>query len=252
MMSKKTNISIRKLSASMFFAPGLIGLAGEANAMMLDLTPDFPNRTQTKYALYMPSNRNQTTRSWTDPRYFLTTFVMPFGVLVWVGMSLLFVYTPYMVYFTAKGVGVIEYKKIELVVVAVIGALTSLYYTIGGFQMFFLELRERFIAHKAIYRDGVFTLNGYFFKKATFHANEVEKVEPIVVSERWFQKRLGTLLSRSTKFTIPNGKNINLKISLHDGRVFYLPGEMGRPGQWKNEDVKELRDFMESCVGSVN
>jgi hypothetical protein len=41
MMSKKTNISIRKLSASMFFAPGLIGLAGEANAMMLDLTPDF-------------------------------------------------------------------------------------------------------------------------------------------------------------------------------------------------------------------
>jgi catechol 2,3-dioxygenase-like lactoylglutathione lyase family enzyme len=40
MMSKKTNISIRKLSASMFFALGLIGLESGVDAMMLDLTPD--------------------------------------------------------------------------------------------------------------------------------------------------------------------------------------------------------------------
>ncbi|BBJ22518.1 hypothetical protein W01_04450 [Candidatus Nitrotoga sp. AM1P] len=97
----------------------------------------------------------------------------------------------------------------------------------------------------------MFLLKGYYFKKATFHASEVKNVEPIIVSECIFQKRLGTLLSRSTRFTIPYGKNVNLKITLHDSRVFYLPGEMGRPGLWKTEDVKELRDFMEACVASM-
>ena len=49
---------------------------------------------------------------------------------------------------------------------------------------FFLELRERFIAHKEIYRDGAFLLKGYYFKQATFHANEVAKVESVIISER--------------------------------------------------------------------
>jgi hypothetical protein len=188
-------------------------------------------------------------RSWSDPRYFFSTFVVPLGFLVWAGETVFLVVFPYLYIERAAAS---EANKIATVMLSIAGTLVGLYYSIGGFQIFFLELRERFIAHKVIYREGVFLLKGYYFKKTTFRDNEVAKVEPIVVSERWFQKRLGTLLSRSTRFTIPYGKNVNLKITLHDGRVFYLPGEMGRPGLWKTEDVKELRDFMEACVGSVN
>ncbi len=187
----------------------------------------------------MPNSQNGDTQSWSDPRYFLTTFIMPFGFLVWVGGTLFIATFPFF-----------QVQKLELgeIIVSVIVFLVGFYYTIAGFQIFFIELRERFIAHKIIYREGMFLLKGYYFKKATFHANSVKKVEPIIVNESIFQKRLGTLLSRSTRFTIPYGKNVNLKITLHDCRVFYLPGEMGRPGLWKTEDVKELRDFMEACV----
>lgn len=128
------------------------------------------------------------------------------------------------------------------------GFLAGSYYTLGAYQIFFLELRERFIARKVVYENDAFLLKGYYFKEVRFRADEVVAVEPVVVSEHWFQKRLGTLLSRSTRFTIPHGKNVNLKIALRDGRTFYFPGEMGRPGQWKDEDVKELRDFLEGIV----
>lgn len=74
--------------------------------------------------------------------------------------------------------------------------LGSFYYTLGAYQIFFLELRERFIARKVVYENGIFQLKGYYFKEAEFRADEVVSVEPVVVSERWFQKRLGTLLSR--------------------------------------------------------
>ena len=187
-------------------------------------------------------------QTWSDPRYFLTAFIMPLGFLVWAGMTVCFAIFPF--YYIQRAISS-ETNKIVTVVIFAIGFLAALYYIIAGFQIFLLELGERFIAHKVIYRDGMFLLKGYYFKKVTFHANEVKNVEPIMVSECIFQKRLGTLLSRSTRFTIPYGKNVNLKVILHDSRVFYLPGEMGRPGLWKTEDVKELRDFIEACVASV-
>lgn len=130
--------------------------------------------------------------------------------------------------------------------VLIIGGLSSLYYTTALFQILFFELRERFIAHKVVYQDGFFHLKGYYFKKAAFKADEVVSLEPIVVSERWFQRRLGTLLSRSTRFTIPSGKNVNLKVLLRDGREYFLPGEMGRPGLWNTGDLDELKSLLES------
>lgn len=197
----------------------------------------------------MPSDEEQSTRSWSDPRYFLTTFVMPFGALAFVGTTTSLAVFPF--YVIARETSNSVFTTVLHAGIFLALFLGSLYYTIGGFQIFFIELKERFIAHKVIYREGAFLLKGYYFKKAAFQANDVAKVEPVVVSERWFQKRLGTLLSRSTRFTIPHGKNVNLQITLRDGRVFYFPGEMGRPGQWKDEDVKELRDFMES-LAAVN
>ena len=196
----------------------------------------------------MPSDVMKEKSVWSDPRSFMTMYIMPLGGLVWAAETAFMVYIPYMVYFTEKGVGVDEIRRLGVVAVAILGFLAGGYYTLGAYQIFFLELRERFIARKVIVESGVFRLKGYYFKEATFNADEVASVEPITVSERWFQKRLGTLLSRSTRFTIPHGKNVNLRITLRDGRVFYFPGEMGRPGQWKDEDVKELREFMEGIA----
>lgn len=175
---------------------------------------------------------------------------MPLGGIAWAGSSVVIGVGAF--YVIGKEISGGRYSTFEMVFHAGIFLalfLGSFYYTLGISQIFFLELRERFIARKVLYENGAFQLKGYYFKEATFQANEVDKVEPVVVSERWFQKRLGTLLSRSTRFTIPHGKNVNLKITLRDGRVFYFPGEIGRPGQWKDEDVKELRDFMESLAG---
>lgn len=97
--------------------------------------------------------------------------------------------------------------------------------------------------------DGVFRLKGYYFKKAEFRSEDVARLEPVVVSERWFQRRLGTLLSRSTRFTIPSGKNVNWKVVLRDGREYFLPGEMGRPGLWKAGGLGELKSLLESGIG---
>ena len=109
-------------------------------------------------------------------------------------------------------------------------------------------MKERFIARTLVYRGGVFTLKGYFFKDASFNEDELEKLEPIVISERWFQKRLGTLLSRSNPSNVRSGKNVNLKLTLRDGRAFYIPGEMGRTGVWGDDDGKNLRAFLEARV----
>lgn len=183
-------------------------------------------------------------RVWSDPRY-LFAFIFPLGGMAWAGGAIFLTVFPF-VYFQRDLPS--ETNKIFFAICSFFGALVSIYYTLGIYQVFFIELRERFIARKLTYENGTFLLKGYYFKESSFQATEVTAVEPVVVSERWFQKRLGTLLSRSTRFTLPHGKNVNLMISLSNGREFYLPGEMGHPGQWKDEDVKELRDFMESLI----
>lgn len=187
-------------------------------------------------------------RIWSDPRY-LFALTYPFGGIAWAGSSIVIGIGAF--YIIGKEIDAGKYSTLELAFHALIFLavfLGSFYYTLGAYQILFLELRERFITRKVVYENGAFRLKGYYFKEATFKADEVASVEPVVVSERWFQKRLGTLLSRSTRFTMPHGKNVNLKITLRDGRVFYFPGEMGRPGQWADEDVKELRDFMEAIA----
>jgi hypothetical protein len=187
----------------------------------------------------MQSSQDQVSQSWSDPRFLLSPTIPLF--FIFVGGLLIF-FSLYRV----KNLGASE------ITISVASFLGGLYLSYCAYQLMFIELRKKFIAHHVRYDNGVFILRGYYFKEARFTETEIKKVENYLISERFFSESMGTFLSRNNRFTIPNGKNINLKISLRDGRVFYLPGEMGRPGQWKNEDVKELRDFMESCVGSVN
>lgn len=88
-------------------------------------------------------------------------------------------------------------------------------------------------------------MRGYYFKRANFNETELAEVEPHAISERWFSKEMGTLMTRSTRFTIPSGQNVNWKVSLRDGRVFYIPGTIGRSGVWEKDDAVKLRFFLE-------
>lgn len=182
---------------------------------------------------------------WSDPK-FVIALIVPIGVLGWLGATIVLAVAPYFIYFTAKGAGASEAKKALVTAMAMIFFLGGLYYCVSFFLLFFVELRKKFIVRKLVYRDGEFLLQGYYFKQASFKETELAKVEPHVLSERWFSKDMGgTFLSRSTPPNVRSGQNINWKVTLHDGRVFYLPGEMGRSGVWAPGDGEKLKVFLE-------
>lgn len=110
---------------------------------------------------------------------------------------------------------------------------------VGFYQLFFIELREKFIARKVVYKDGVFTLRGWYFKKDSFKETEVVSVEQFKADLRFFGKNILTMLTRNPKSRC----NFNLKVTLKDGRVFYMPGELGRPEVMDRGD--ELKIFLE-------
>lgn len=181
---------------------------------------------------------------WTDPRL-LFMWIMPLGTLVWAGAAVFLAIFPF-IYFQRE-LPELE-NKIAFAVASFFGVLVSSYYVYGNFQVLFLELRERFIAWRLTWDGAEFQLWGYYFKRASFHPGDVTGVERVILSERWLQRRIGSFLSRDTRFTRPHGKHINLRITLADGRAFYLPGEMGREKRWMDEDVVELREWMEGLA----
>jgi len=109
--------------------------------------------------------------------------------------------------------------------------LAVTYGCVGFYQMFFIELRQKFIASKVIYRDGDgYQLWGYYFKRDMFKPSEVISVGEHRV-KIGFGKNIATLLTWQTH---------NYKVTLKDGREFYLPGEMER--------LDELRTQFEADI----
>lgn len=182
------------------------------------------------------SNRGKTEQCWRDPR-FVTFMFLPLGALLWAICAIVF--PIFALNYVLKN-NASDANKMATAIILMFFFLVCVYYCIGFYQAFFVELRKKFIARNVAYHEGEFILCGYYFKQDRFKASDVVTVEPHVISERWFGKEMGTLLSRSTRFTIPSGKNINWKISLRDGRVIYLAGEMTR--------VIELKALLEKCA----
>lgn len=178
-------------------------------------------------------------QTWTDPRL-LFMWIMPLGTLVWGGLGVFVFYTVVFVY---QPQDIMD--KIGMALVTLFAVSTSFWVVYGNSQALFFELRERFIVWRLIWDGKVFQVWGYYLKRASYSPADVIGVERVILSERWFQKRIGSFLSRNTRFTQPHGKHINLRLTLADGRVFYLPGELGYEGQWKDEDVVQMREWME-------
>ena len=57
-------------------------------------------------------------QTWSDPRYFLTAFIMPLGFLVWAGMTVCFAIFPF--YYIQRAISS-ETNKIVTVVIFAIG-----------------------------------------------------------------------------------------------------------------------------------
>jgi len=184
-------------------------------------------------------------QSWSDPK-FVIALIAPFGASVWLGAT---IYLPIFAFWYVLNNRASESNKIATAIICILAFLAGLYYCVGAFLLFFVELRKKFIVRKMVYRDGEFLLQGYYFKQTSFKETELAKVEPHVLSERWFSKDMGgTFLSRSTPPNVRSGQNINWKVTLHDGRVFYLPGEMGRSGVWDPKDGEKLKTFLEERI----
>lgn len=149
-----------------------------------------------------------------DKRY--SMWISPLGALaiLWMtgvmGMSIYWV--------SIEDFGDNTSKQKTLLILFSILLLFAIYACIGVYQ-FFAEMRHNFIARKVErWSDDVYRLRGYFFKKAEFPASEVASVTEHIVKPR-FGKNIATALT----WTRPN-----YKLTLKDGREFYLPGEMDR------------------------
>jgi hypothetical protein len=105
-------------------------------------------------------------------------------------------------------------------------AAVGVYACVGLYQMFFIELRHKFIVSKVVPLGRHYYLTGYYFKKAEFDSDEVASVSEHHVKKS-FGKNIATLLAKAPQTKIPN-----YRVELKDGREFYLPAEM--------EDVEGL------------
>lgn len=151
---------------------------------------------------------------WVDQRQIIT-WIWPVSALVVVGSDLVLGWS--LVAIWKENFANVS-KKVPMLVLVGLIFLAVTYACIGIYQMFFIELREKFIARKVVWDGSGYQLWGYYFKRGTFTPSEVISVDEHRV-KIGFGLNIATLLTWQTH---------NYKITLKDGREFYLPGEMER------------------------
>lgn len=168
------------------------------------------------------------TYQWVDRRFYI--WVWPISSIIAVGMLVIMGWSIYMVILEDFGDKVA--KKVFLIGFFSVLFISLVYLCVGLYQLFFIELRNKFIANKVIPLGEHYYMNGYYFKRAEFDVSEVAAVDEYPVKPR-FGKNIVTALSWP-----PQTKQPNYKVTLRDGRVFYLPGDM--------TDVDELKTLLAS------
>jgi hypothetical protein len=185
----------------------------------------------------LPSANDPKTTRWYDSRVWIAALV-PFGASVF---AMFTVWQPiFIVHYVLENRASVV-NKMGTVIVVVPVFLASLYASIGFFQLFFIELRKKFIAWKVVYLEGEFSLGGYYLKRARFNQSELASVEQFQADPHAFSKHIATLLTRNSKIRC----NYNLKVTLKDGRIFYLPGELDRLTLGETDQGDKLKAFLE-------
>jgi len=161
---------------------------------------------------------------WVDPRREI--WLWPISSMIILCVTGLLIYSVYAIYQEDPG-ELVAKKRFMLISFSLLVA--GLIYTcIGIYQVFAHEIRKLFIVRKVELFGDHLELRGYYFKQDTFAPDDIERIDEHSVSRR-FGKNIATALSH---------RRHNYKITLKDGREFYLPGEM--------TDVDELKSLLAS------
>ncbi len=165
---------------------------------------------------------------WVDRRIYI--WVWPLSAIIIVGVTGLLIFSMYTIYL--EDFGDKSGKKVFLIISFTMLVIGLVYTCIGIYQVFAHEFRKLFIVRKVEWFGDHLELHGYYFKKDMFEASDVVKIDEHHVSSR-FGRNIATALSYTRH---------NYKVTLKDGREFYLPGEM--------TDVDELKALLASKLSN--
>lgn len=187
----------------------------------------------------MPSNSNG--MSWKRWRWLdkhrSIAWVSPVSGIVIFGATIAFVISLFFIFSNpVKTAGVSTEKLVTFIFFALAALATCVYLCVGYCQMFFIELRQKFIAREVTCAGDVYKLKGYYFKKADFNIAEIDMIEEHHVDRR-FGRTIVTMLAWAPQTPTPN-----YKITLKDGSVFYLPGTL--------EEVEQLKSQLQADIES--
>lgn len=163
---------------------------------------------------------------WVDPRREI--WVWPLSAIIIICITGLMVYTVYAIY--QEDFGELVAKKRFMLISASLLVAGLIYTCIGIYQVFAHEIRKLFIVRKVEWFGNHLELRGYYFKKDSFVPGDIAKIEEHCVSRR-FGRNIATALSH---------RRHNYKVTLKDGREYYLPGDM--------TDVDELKTLLASKI----
>lgn len=177
----------------------------------------------------MPSEWRLSWNRWVDGRRMII-WIFPLSCVAVVGQLFLGGYSARAIWVEDFGEAIT--RKATLLLVVGLYIAIMFYLSIGFFQMFFIELRRKFITRQVVWDGNGYRLKGYYFKRAEFTPADIASVEEYRVGHRYLSSTILTLLTRTPK--------TNYKVTLKDSRTYYLPGAMER--------VDELKGLLEADI----
>ena len=154
---------------------------------------------------------------WADSRIHI--WILPLSAIVIFGYTLVVLVSIYSIYLEDFG-GEIN-RKMSLNAIFLVALLIGVYGCIGLYQIFVNEIYKLFVVRKVERYSDRLELRGYYFKKDIFNLSQVKEVENFSVQKwGWFKvpwKNMMTLFN----YEKPDS---NIKITLKDGRTYYLSG----------------------------
>jgi len=113
----------------------------------------------------------------------------------------------------------------------ILSILIAGYFSLGAYQMFFIELRKLFIVWRITLAGDWFRVWGYMFKKDTFRKDQIVALKEFKVQPKFWTSILTALTWE---------KGTNYRIILDDGREYYLSTNI-----W---EFKELKALLEGLI----
>jgi len=155
-------------------------------------------------------------------------WVMPLSTAIIFGVTLFLIYSTYAAYM--EDFGGRNARKVAVVGLLFLAAFIGGYYSLGAYQLFFIELRRLFIVWRIVLAGDRFRVWGYMYKKDTFCKDQIVDLKEFKVKPKVWTSILTALTWE---------KGTNYRIILDDGREYYLSSHI-----WEFEELKALLEEM--------